>query len=1081
MCFTASAQNVAEISGVVQDQSGAGIGNAIVKFTQTDTGYIRSILSEANGSYSALNLPIGPYTLEVAQTGFTPYSRSGIVLDVNTNPKVNVVLSVGNVASEVTVEASAGLVETVTNAVGQMMDSKSVVDLPLNGRQVTDLLLLSAGAVQSGTPGNRGFPTVPIAIAGGGVGNNLYLLDGATHNDPATNINLPVPFPDALEEFKVEDSSLPARYGQHASAAVSLVTKSGTNQLHWVGFEFVRNRDFNARNYFALTRDPQKRNQFGGAIGGPIRHNKLFFFAAYQGTILRTDPTTNIEYVPTAAMLQGNFQAAASPACNGGKQLTLKTPVGTTIPIVNNTVNPALFDPVSLAYMKYIPLSNDPCGKIQYGYPTPDLERDTLGKVDYQKSDRHSIFGRYFWPHYIAPPYFNGTNALTTPSVGVNNRAHSLVGGDTLTINPNTINTFRATLLLSNNTRLVAPFVTPTEEGALTTSTPAAAGFTNLSITGGFNLGGGGNTPAEYDYTMAQFTDTVDIIKGAHQIAFGVDFIHGNAVYYNTQYSNGQFTFDGSQTEYGLLDFLLGRVATLQQGADVNRHDRSQYVGVFAQDTWKLSRRLTLNLGLRWDPYFPIHNENYVGGLPAQVLQFSPANFAAGKVSSVYTNAPAGLIFPGDAGYTDGNAETSSHLMNLAPRVGVVFDPRGQGKETIRVGYGVFFDSQPLFNYVRIASVAPWGSLVTLNDVQFSNPYSNYAGGNPFPIKLAANETFPTQATYWEEPSNAQPTYMQQWNIAFQKQFFTNLLLTATYLGNKTTHLWDGVDNNPAIYIPGNCVAGQYGLTAAGPCSTTANTNQRRLLNLQNPAIGQYFSEFILDNQGGNASYNAMVFQVQKRVSNHFSVLGNYTWSHCINDNDPQAYLDVSYSNPFNRNYDYGNCATDRRQVVNLSGALVSPNFSDRWLRLIASNWQIAPIFQASSGSPLNIVSGRDQALDGLSTGQRVNLIGNASLANPTTNEWFNTSAFALPATGTFASIGRNALTGPGSYVINIALTRTFLVKERNLFELRAEAFNLLNNVRFGNPNTTFTANTFGEITTAGDPRIMQFAIKYTR
>jgi hypothetical protein len=478
MCSGAGAQNVAQISGVVQDQSGAAIGGAVVQFTQTDTGYMRSLLTEENGSYVAVNLPIGPYTLEVLLPGFSPYKQTGIVLVVNTNPTINVVLSVGNVTSEVNVEASAATVETVSNGVGQVMDNQSVVDLPLNGRQVTDLPLLQAGAVQSGAPLNRGFPVSPIAIGGGGVANNLYLLDGATHNDPATNLNLPVPFPDALQEFKVEGSSLAARFGQHASAAVSLVTKSGTNQFHWVAFEFVRKRDFNARNYFALDRDPQKRNQFGGAIGGPIIHNKLFFFTAYQGMVLRTDPSTSIAYTPTAAVMAGGYSVVASPACNAGKQLALKTPVGTSIPFVNNVVSPASYNKVALAYMRFIPLSTDPCGKQQYGYPTPDQENDLLGKVDYQKSDRHGIFVRYFWPHNIGPAYFDGKNALTTPSVGVNNRAYSLVGGDTVTLTPNIINTFHAALLIANNTRSVIPFVSPTDQGAQTYSTPAAANFT---------------------------------------------------------------------------------------------------------------------------------------------------------------------------------------------------------------------------------------------------------------------------------------------------------------------------------------------------------------------------------------------------------------------------------------------------------------------------------------------------------------------------------------------------------------------------------------------------------------------------
>ena len=1078
LCFCISAQNVAEISGTVQDPSGASIGSAILKFTQTETGYTRSVLSEANGSYAALSLPIGPYTLEVTQAGFAPYKQSGILLEVNTNPKISVTLTLGNVSAEVNVEASAAMVETVTNAIGQVMDNQSVVDLPLNGRQVTDLLLLSAGAVDIGAPLNRGFPVQPIAVAGGFQANNLYLLDGGTHNDPATNINLPVPFPDALQEFKVETSSLPARYGQHSGAAVSLVTKSGTNEFHWVGFEFVRNRDFNARNDLALTRDPQKRNQFGGAFGGPIRRNKLFFFAAYQGTILRTDPSTSVAFVPTAAMLAGNFTAAASPACNGGKQLTLKTPVGTNIQFINNTVSPTLFDPVSMAYLKYIPVSSDPCGKIQYGYPTPDVERDSLAKVDYQKSDRHSIFGRFFWPHYIGPAYFNGVNALTTPSVGQNNRTYSVVGGDTYTFTPSVINTLRATLMLSNNTRSVIPFISPTQAGAAIYSTPAAANFTSLSITGGFSLGGGGNNPAEYDYTMAQVSDSVDVIHGAHQFAFGADFIHGNAVYHNTQYSNGQLTFDGSQTGYGLADFILGRVATFVQAPDGSRHDRSQYLGVFAQDTWKLTPRITLNAGVRWDPYFPFHNQNN------QVLQFSPANFASGTVSSVYPSAPAGLIFPGDSQYPYGNALNGAHLLNISPRIGLVVDPRGKGKETIRAGYGVFFDSPSMWNYNYFDTEAPWAPLITQNSVQFSNPYANYPGGNPFP--LSGTSVFPTSAAYLLEQGNTAPTYVQQWNISFQKQFFTDLLVTATYLGNKTTHLWESMDINPAIYVAGNCAAGQYGLTAAGACSTTANSNQRRILYQDNPAIGKYYAQIVANNEGGNASYNALIFAVEKRFSNHFRILGNYTWSHCIDTEDPQTggaeiMSNPIYSNPFNGNFDRGSCITDHRQVINLTGALTSPTFSNHWLRLIAGNWQLSPIFQANSGSPLTIVSGKDIALDGASAGQRPNLIGDPYLSNPTSGEWFNTAAFAATQAGTYGNFGRNVLTGPGAYVINVALTRRFSIREKNVIELRAEAFNLLNNVRLGNPGVTFGSASFGLITTALDPRIMQFAIKYTR
>jgi hypothetical protein len=595
-------------------------------------------------------------------------------------------------------------------------------------------------------------------------------------------------------------------------------------------------------------------------------------------------------------------------------------------------------------------------------------------------------------------------------------------------------------------------------------------------------MGGGGNNPADYNYRMIQIADSMDIVHGAHQVAFEADFIHGNAAYHNTQYSNGQFTFDGSQTGYGLADFLLGRVATFVQAPDGQRHDTNKYVGLFVQDTWKVSQHVTLNGGVRWDPSLPFYNQNVENSRPAQVLQFSDANFAAGKVSSVYPSAPAGLIFPGDDAYAYGeNSFNSRHLTNFAPRVGIVFDPRGQGMETIRAGYGVFFDSPSMWNYNYFDTQAPWAPLIGLKSVQFSNPYATYPGGNPFPLTLSATSTFPTQANYLIDAPDTKPTYMQQWNVSVQKQFFSNLLVTASYMGNKTTHLWVGIDKNPAVYIPGNCAATQYGLTAAGPCSSTANTNQRRLLSLRNPAVGQYYAQINYDDQGGNASYNALVGSIQKRLSGHFSVLGNYTWSHCINDGEPTsggAMLsgNPNYSNPFDSSFDRGNCSTDRRQILNLSGSLTGPHFSNALLGLIANDWQFAPM----SGGPLTFTSGRDVALTGSSSGPRLNLVGDPKLAHPTTGAWFNTAAFASPATGAFGNVGRGVLAGPSWYVINLAMVRKLEIREKHHIELRAEAFNILNHVRLSSPNTSLSSALFGQITTAGDPRIMQFAIKYS-
>src|SRR5438034_4235315 len=326
----------AQISGTVRDSSGGTIPGAEVTVTKIDTGATRTVFTSADGVYVLPNLSVGPYQLKVVLQGFNTYIRDGIVLQVSSNPEINVTLAVGAISEQVTVAANSTLVETHTTGVGQVIDNQRVMELPRNGRQATELIFLS-GLATSAPAGdlntNKNFPTVTISIAGGQANGITYIMDGGTHNDPFNNLNLPTPFPDALQEFKVETSALPARYGHHASSAVNLITKSGTNQFHGNGFDFVRNYRFNARNFFAPTRDSLRRNQFGGDMGGPIVKNKLFFFGGYQGKIERTDPATTLSFVPTQAMRNGDFTAFASPACNAGRQINLSAP------FVNNTID----------------------------------------------------------------------------------------------------------------------------------------------------------------------------------------------------------------------------------------------------------------------------------------------------------------------------------------------------------------------------------------------------------------------------------------------------------------------------------------------------------------------------------------------------------------------------------------------------------------------------------------------------------------------------------------------------------------------------------------------------------------------
>src|SRR3954454_13855461 len=378
-----------QVSGVIKDSSGGVLPGVEVTITKTDTGTLRTVFTGTDGAYVFPNLPVGPYRLKVALQGFNTYVQEGIVLQVNTNPTIDVALTVGSIGEQVTVTATSATVETRSTGVGQVIDNQQVTQIPLNGRQATELIFLS-GLATSAPAGdlntNKNYPTVTISVAGGQANGITYIMDGGTHNDPFNSLNLPTPFPDALQEFKVETSALPARYGYHAASAVNLVTKSGSNQDHGDAIEFIRDSHFNARNFFAPERDSLKRNQFGGTFGSPIVKDKLFFFGGYQGRIEKSNPATTISFVPTQAMLNGDFTAITSPACNGGRQVNLSAP------FVGNRIDPSRLSSVSLNLLQHVPVSDDPCGRLQYGVPNNSTEHQGLGKVDYTFSANQSFF-----------------------------------------------------------------------------------------------------------------------------------------------------------------------------------------------------------------------------------------------------------------------------------------------------------------------------------------------------------------------------------------------------------------------------------------------------------------------------------------------------------------------------------------------------------------------------------------------------------------------------------------------------------------------------------------------------------------
>jgi hypothetical protein len=1086
LCIALFAQSTStsQIAGTVQDTSGLAIQGAQVRAVQTDTGQIRNAETGADGGYVLQSLPIGPYRLEVSKAGFNTYVQNGIVLQVDSNPTIDAKLQVGNVSQQVVVEASATMVETRSSGIGQVVDQQRVVDLPLNGRYATDLIYLagaSAIAPNADLVSAKNYPNEAVASIAGGLANGTtYILDGGTHNDPFNNLNLPLPFPDALQEFKVETSALPAQYGQHSGGAINAVTKSGGNSLHGDAFEFVRNYDFNARNPTALTRDSLKRNQFGGTLGGPIKKDKLFFFLGYQGNIIKSNPVEAFSFIPTPAMLQGNFSVVTSPACNAGKQINLKNPAaaaGTLFP--NNQIPISMFSAPALKMMTFYPQPQDGCGTLYYGSVSNQTENMGIAKGDYQLSSRQTFFLRYFASHSLQPPPFNGTNPLSETASGADDLVNSGVFGYTFVIGPNMVNSFHATFNRSGVTKIETPSFDANTLGInMVTLVP---GHIVVSASGAIYSSTVTSYAAKDPVQDHQLADDFSFIKGNHQLTFGGSWIRSIQNVYGPLEGDGFFSFNGSSTGLSMADFLIGYVASFTQQGIQYDDERYHYVGAYAQDNWKVTSHLSINYGLRWEPF--------IGGSMATgyVQHFSQALFNANVHSVVYPNAPAGLEFPGDAGFQTNDRPSNTHLNDFAPRLGIVWDPKGDGRMTIRASSGIFYElPHTLFAY-GFSEAPPWGENINRTNVLFNAPFgpgqngsAAFPGGDPFPLNLNPNFTFPSFGTYTTYPMNIKPTYLEQWNFSIQKQLGSNWLVTANFLGNHTVHLWADDPINAPEFIAGNCVAGQYGLTAPGACSTTANQNFRRPLYLENPAQGQFYGTIHSLDTGSTASYEALLLSAQHRLSSHFTVLGNYTWSHCIAGAFTSELDGTQYTDPANRAFDTGNCAgIDHRTIINVSAVEESPKFSQRWVQAIAGNWKLSEIVQVQSGSYFSVTTATDQALNSIGA-QRASFLGGSPYpSNQTYAEWLNPAAFAQPALGTFGT-GINNILGPGLFNVNAALAREVRIKERHVIQFRAEAFNLLNHPEPTNPNASIsTPSTFGKITVFGNPRIMQFALKY--
>jgi hypothetical protein len=1186
-----SAQTIStsQIRGTIQDPSGAAVAGAEVRLVETATGAVRTATSGADGSYSLPDLFVGTYRLEITKAGFSKYVQTGIELQVGVNPTIDVSLTVGAVTQEVTVQAEAATVDTTSTGVGEVIAPQQVQDLPLNGRQLTDLLYLS-GAVSEGRAFRASYPSSAVpSIAGGAQGSVAYWLDGGTHNDPLSNQNLPLPFPDTVEEFKVETSSLPAQYGTHPSGAVNVITKSGTNQFHGDVFEYLRNDMFDAKNtafasdispYF---QDNLKRNQFGGTVGGPIKRDKLFFFLGWQDTIQRsTNPATTT--LPTAEMLAGNFQPCLGTGDGSpGNTTVLGAPYETGA--LANEINPANFSPVIVALESHLPIapgigsvgSAGACGAYGYQAPASFTENQGLARVDYQQSSKNTLFARYFITNWNQPPGADNLPAaagglLIAAIDGQADRVQNLTLGDTYLITPNVVNSIRVTgnrsvnLTVENSTvdlndLYTAAGVNPASVNIYQLGPQVGKFFPNYMA--GFDVNGGfqgftASTPSLQPYDTLEFSDDLSWTRGAHQLSFGVDFINLRAFAHNYLLNQGQFTFDGTRTgaelpSEGLADYLLGYTSATSgfaQDAPIPSLQHQNVFSLYAQDAWKLSRRLTVTAGLRWDPFFGHTDPN------GQVVSISIPNLINDVHSTKFPTAPAGYLFQGDTGGPSGNKLTKNSLDKWSPRLGVAWDPKGDGRMSIRAGFGIFYDF-PNFSYDQFGFEEPYGGAVTVpadgcTTTCLTNPWANFSfadqqgnihmGDNPFPQFVG---TGPQNAAYlpgslvFSYPQTIKPTYVMQYNLSVEKQLGSSWVISASYLGNQQRHLWGNNEANPGNQgpcPPGYAIPAEFGACVPGPCPPglppfLCGSPTSPIPPLQNPAFGlqqnrlfkkfsdivggvdlqggSLYGETLLLEEGGTGNYNGLLLSARHNFAQHFTSATNFTWSHCISDNytTTLGFFLAAEEVPYDRHADRGNCpSADTHLIFNQSLVAETPKFSNHLEDILLGHWRLSVSGIVQSGLDFSPIMILDFSGSGNGLTQRPNLVGNPYVggtvaANPTCiapatvknrQFWVNPCAFEAPTAYTFGDLKNNSLFGPGSIIVNTGLSRLFQIGEHQQVEFRWEVFNVPNHPNLYAPQTAFVAPTFGQpspATTAGlgalaqtvnDPRIMQFALKYS-
>jgi Carboxypeptidase regulatory-like domain len=1053
--------------GCVTDPFGEAIIGAKVTALNEATGLARTVTTSTTGEYVIALLPVGKYTLTIEVGDFRPRQIKGVVLELDQRARINVVMEVGPINEIITVDGtnSLPLVRTETAEAGEVIDNKRIAGLPLNGRLFLQLAQLTPGVTTNprGTFGEQlaGIMGPRITVMGARETDNYFTLDGITLTDRFYNtLSAPLSV-DAIQEFKVQSHLYSTESGTFGGAQINIAIKSGTNDLHGSLYEFVRNDNLDARNFFDRNTKPEfRQNQFGGTAGGPVVKNKVFFFGNYEGLRLAKALTRTFT-VPTDDLRSGRFTK------------TITDPQ-TRLSFTNNTIPDARISPVAKALLQFVPRANLP-GDTNNLVDSPqeinDSDQFTI-RTDIQYGEKDTAFARYtFYDVNAYQPYGIeqfAASPVSLPGFGafLKQRTQNVALSETHIFNPRLIGEFKfgfnrtAGGQFQENSNV--DFATQFNIAGLSRNS-FDRGIPRILVAP-FNSFGDVATPLSRRDNDYQLNYNVSWLRGKHNLNFG-------ALYKRVQFNpviafsmRGQFTFTGTHTGDAFADFLLGLPFNARGGAGSTQvYLRGNEWHGFVHDDWKVSERLTVNLGLRYEYASPLSEkynrwstldvENRSVIIASEDGQTYPRSLWVPGIAQQL--APVPIVTSEDAGLD--RSLVNKDLNNFAPRVGFAFDLFGNKRTIIRTGYGIFFSGAPYNSFTLQSLAAPF----------FKGVNANNSAIAPAPIDTILSNPLLGTPGWTSYDINFRTPYYQQWNFGIQQLLTRDLLLEARYLGTKGTKLHTNIYYNTPDPSP----------------SSTPSPGARALF----PNLGINS----LQASAGKSNFNALVLRAEKRLSSGLMVVGSYTYSKSI-DNDSLSIQGVSTNldQSNNKSLERGLSTFDIRNRLVASFTYDLPfNSGNKAINAVLGDWQAGGIITQQSGQPFTVNITSDRANNGL-LNQRPNLVGDPNLPDDqrTPERWFNTAAFAVQPVGTLGTAGRNILEGPGTSIVDFSLLKNIPLSDRHRLQFRAEFFNLFNHANFDFPGrfcagmdagAPCAAPQFGRIGAARDPRILQFALKY--